>query len=290
MTERSVKVAAIQVRLRSESSRAREINLKRAIELMNDAVSMNVDVICLPELFLGAGTVEEWSSPTVRELCDFARGNSVYVIPNLYIHDEEGKFSASPLINRKGEIVGVYKKTHLFPWEYRFTKLKLGSDLPVFDTEFGKIGILICQDAMVPEAPRVMALKGAEILFVQSRMPGPFLVPWRDVMRVRAIENQVYLVSVGGAGYDAIGTVMVAPRLVNDVIVEAGREEQVVTATLDLEWLREVRKRENQPLYYVNSVEDMRRGLKETLSYTFPLDRNPKLYSKLVEPYDPTEF
>ena len=136
----------------------------------------------------------------------------------------------------------------------------------------------------------MLALKGAEVIFVQSRMPGPFLVPWRDTMRVRAIENQVFVVSVGGAGYHACGTLVVAPRLVNDVVLEAGKDEQVVSATLDLAWLREVRQRRNQPLYFVGSVEDMRKGLERAESYTFPLDRNPKLYRELLKPHDPAEF
>ena len=136
----------------------------------------------------------------------------------------------------------------------------------------------------------MLTLKGAEVIFVQSRMPGPFLVPWRDTMRVRAIENQVFIVSVGGAGYSACGTLIVAPRLVNDIVVEAGKDEQIVFATLNLAWLREKRQRKNQPLYFVKSVKDIRKELERIESYTFPLDRNPKLYLELLKPYNPAEF
>lgn len=290
MVKNAVRVAGIQMKLASESVRAKEKNLKKALKMMETAVSMEAEVICLPELFLGAATVERIPSSTVEVMRDFAEEHGVYVISNLYLSEQSGEYSVSHFIGPYGNIIGVYRKTHLFPWEHKFTKLKLGGDLPVFDTEYGKIGVLICQDAMVPEAPRVLALKGAEVIFVQSRMPGAFLVPWRDTMRIRAIENQVFIVSVGGAGYNACGTLIVAPRLINDIIVEAGKDEQIISATLNLAWLREMRQRKNQPLYFVRNVEDMRKGLEKLESYTFPLDRNPKLYRDLLKPYDPTEF
>ena len=290
MAKDSVRVAGIQMKLVSESARAKEENLRKALKMMEEAASMEAEIICLPELFLGAATVEQEPSPTIEVLRDFAKEHGTYVISNLYLTEQDGKFSVSHFIGPRGNVVGVYRKTHLFPWEHKFTKLNLGQDLPVFDTEYGEIGILICQDAMVPEAPRVLTLKGVEVIFVQSRMPGPFLVPWRDTMRVRAIENQVFIVSVGGAGYSACGTLIVAPRLVNDIVVEAGKDEQIVFATLNLAWLREKRQRKNQPLYFVKSVEDIRKELERVESYTFPLDRNPKLYLELLKPYNPAEF
>lgn len=285
-----VKVAGVQMKLVSESRKARDRNLAVALGLMEEAVRRKADVICLPELFLGSATVERMPAPTINVMRSFARDHRVYVIPNLYVVEDDKKYSLSPFIGPNGNILGVYRKTHLFPWEYKFTKLTQGDDLPVFETEFGKISVLICQDAMVPEAPRVVTLNGAEVIFIQSRMPGAFLVPWRDMIRTRAIENQVYVVSVGGAGYHACGTLIVAPRLVNDIVIEAGMEEQVIIATLNLKWLREKRERKNQPLYFVKEVADMHKGLSALDSYTFPLDRNPKLYDKLLEPYDPTAF
>ena len=109
-------------------------------------------------------------------------------------------------------------------------------------------------------------------------------------MRVRAIENQIFIVSVGGAGYHACGTLIVAPKLTKPILIEVGKEEQVISADLNLEWLREVRQRKNQSLYFVRSVEDMRKGLQKIGSYTFPLDRNPELYREILNRYDPTEF
>jgi len=285
-----VRVAGVQMKLISESRKARDQNLTRALELMKEAVQREADIVCLPELFLGAATVETMPASTIDVMCGFARDHKVWVIPNLYVTEDDKKYSLSPLIGPDGSILGVYRKAHLFPWEHKFTRLTAGDALPVFETELGRMSILICQDAMVPEAVRVVSLKGAEVVFVQSRMPGPFLVPWRDVMRTRAIENQVYVVSVGGAGYHACGTLIVAPRLVNDIVVEAGKEEQVVTATLNLRWLREKRKRENQPLYFVKEVADLHEALDTVDSYTFPLDRNPKLYDTLLTPHDPTAF
>lgn len=290
MTKDSVRIAGIQMKLVSESTKAKERNFKKAMQMMEEAESRNAEVICLPELFLGAATVEDESSHTVNLIKDFAKEYHVYIIPNLYQIKNGSKFSSSPIIDPSGEIVGTYHKTHLFPWEYKFSNITPGEDLPIFELDKCKIGVLICQDAMVPEAPRILTIKGAEVIFIQSRMPGPFLVPWRETMRVRAIENQVFIVSVGGAGYDSCGSLVVAPRLVNDIVVEAGKDEQILFADINLSWLRECRKRENQPLYFAKSVDDMRKGLRITESYTFPLDRNPNLYRELLDTYDPTKF
>ncbi len=274
----TVTVAACQLELVTESARGREENLERAIKLMEEAVEKKADIICLPELFIGAGTVEAIPGPTSNVLCDFAKENRVYIVPNIYERKEGKKYSSIPFIDRNGDIIGIYRKVQLFPWEEKFSGCTPGSTLDVYDTDFGKVGLMICHDLMLPEISRILTLKGAEVLFVPGRMPGPFLVPWSIFCRVRAIENNAFLVSAGGAKAHTVGTLIVAPKLLDDVVVQANSEEQVVTATLDLKWLRESRK--DSPLYSVTSTAEIKEYLPKLDSHSFLRDRRPDLYKK----------
>lgn len=276
MVDVLVRVGAIQMKITGESVRAREANLSTAVRLMEHAVGQDAKIICLPELFVGAATVEPIPGPTTSILQDFARDHAVYVIGNLYETKEGKKYSSAPLIAPSGAIQTIYRKIQLFPWEPGFSKCSEGSTLGVVDTKFGTLGLTICHDIMLPEIPRLLALQGAEIIFTPSRMPGPFLTPWRDFVRVRAIENNCFMVSVGSAEQHAVGTLIVSPKLENEVVAEAGPEEQVLVADLDLEWLRA--SRTDSPMYHVKTTQEIKVVLSNLDSHSFLQDRRTDLY------------
>ena len=264
------------MKMGGESVRARETNLSTAVSLMEQAVGQDAEIICLPELFVGAATVEPIPGPTTTVLQDFAREYGVYVIGNLYEAKDGKKYSSAPLIDPSGTIQAIYRKIQLFPWEPGFSKCSEGDVLGVVETKFGTLGLTICHDIMLPEIPRLLTLHGAEIIFVPGRMPGPFLTPWRDFVRVRAIENNCFVVSVGSAAQHTIGTLIVAPKLENDVLAEAGPEEQVLIADLDLEWLRA--SREDSPLYHVKTTGEIKSVLSTLETHSFLRDRREDLY------------
>lgn len=264
------------MKMAGESVRAREANLSTTVRLMEQAVGQDVAIICLPELFVGAATVEPIPGPTTAVLQDFARDHAVYVIGNLYEINDGKKYSSAPLIAPSGAIQAIYRKIQLFPWEPGFSQCSEGDTLGVVDTQFGTLGLTICHDIMLPEIPRLLALQGAEIIFAPGRMPGPFLTPWRDFVRVRAIENDCFVVSVGSAEQHAVGTLIVAPKLEKEVLVEAGPEEQVLIADLDLEWLRALRM--DSPLYHVKTAREIKVVLSTLETHSFLQDRRTDLY------------
>ncbi|MFJ6654312.1 nitrilase-related carbon-nitrogen hydrolase [Microbacterium sp. NPDC091313] len=143
------------------------------------------------------------------------RGESA---PDVYI--------ASVLIDADGEILHVHHKTVF--WDYEYTLFTPGTkDLEVIDTAIGRVGLLMCADGIVPEVPRILALKGAQILFNSLNSRGP------DEMRVheplRAIENHVWHIAantVGGPadGYPWTGGSQVISPL-GDVLANAGETE-----------------------------------------------------------------
>jgi predicted amidohydrolase len=291
-----VKVAALQPKLFGHLEEHKEENLKNAIRMIREAASRDVEVVCLPELFLGGMVVEPIPGPSTSILCDLARELGIYIVAHLWERAESERinpealkpfrkgniYSSSPFISPSGKIIDVFRKVHLFPWEPKLFNCLPGERLPVYDVDFGIVGILICHDLMVPESARVLALKKAEIIFVPSMMPMPFLIPWRDIMRVRALENQVFMVSAGVVGQPACGTIIVAPKFKDEVLAEAGSEEQIICAELDLSWLRE--HRVDSPLYSISRKDFLSHTYeKEIETHCFLKDRRPELYQPLIK-------
>jgi omega-amidase len=287
-----IKVASLQPKLFGHQENSYDKNLENAITMIREAARNGADVACLPELFMGGSVIESIPGRTTNTLCDVSKECGIHVIGHLWERVNSGRlnmtalpsfregdiYSSSFFIDPHGEIIGVFRKAHLFPWEPKLFNCTPGDELPVFETGFGVAGILICHDLMIPEAARTLTLKGAEVIFVPTRMPVPFQFPWKNVMRVRALDNQVYMVSAGAADSEACGSIIVAPRFRDDVLSEADPKEQtIIYAELDLSWLRE--KRKGSPLYSI-TVSDFRshKYEAEIETHCFLKDRRPELY------------
>lgn len=289
-----VKVAAIQPRLFGHLREHKEKNLKNAIKMLREAASKDVSIACLPELFLGGMIIEPIPGPSTDVLCDLAKECEIYIIAHLWEKVKSDKvnpralkpfrrgnvYSSSPFISPNGKIIDVFRKVHLFPWEPKLFNCLPGEKLPVYEVDFGIVGILICHDPMIPESVRILALKQAEVIFIPSMMPMPFLIPWKNLMRLRALENQVFIVSAGVADQPACGTIIVAPKFENDILVEADSKEQIIYAELDLSWLRNHRK--DSPLYSITRKAFQSHTYeKEIQTHCFLKDRRPELYELL---------
>ena len=288
----NVKVAAIQSRLVGHMRRDRVPNLKNAVKLLRQAARKNIDIACLPELFLGGSVIESIPGPTTKILCAVSKDCGIYTIAHFWERVQSDRtsrvaipsfrkgdiFSSSFLIDPQGDIIGVFRKAHLFPWEPKIFNCLPGNELPIYNTPFGKIGILVCHDLMIPEATRTLTLQGADVIFIPSLMPVPFLLPWKNIMRVRALDNQVYMVSAGAADVQACGTIIIAPRFRDDILAEADpSEETIIYADLDLEWLKEQRK--DSPLYNISRKAFRSHKFENTIeTHCFLKDRRPALY------------
>jgi predicted amidohydrolase len=130
-------------------------------------------------------------------------------------------YNTSVLINRSGDLVGKYHKLSL-PREEIDGGVTPGDSLPVFNTDFGRIGMMICWDVTFPETARALAREGAEIIFL------PIWGGNLTLTKARAIENQVYVVS---SSYDMISAVFDQE---GEVMKEATKDEPVAVADVDL--------------------------------------------------------
>lgn len=153
-----------------------------ALKRMELALANSPDIICLPEVFHVAGvhggrppleeTVEDGSGELVGRFQKFARDHNCYVICPIYSKEEEKIYNAAFVIDRKGSILGTYKKIRPTIGEVKKGISPGPPDVPVFDTDFGKIGIQICYDIEWDEGWERLRNKGAEIVFWPSAFAG----------------------------------------------------------------------------------------------------------------------
>ena len=197
-----------------------------------DAVSVHhPDIVTLTEAVFQTGRDQErqpeilynhLDDQYISQLCEKARHHQMYIACSIQERDAVGlKRLSGLLINRSGEIQNIYHKTHLTMGELEDGCI-LENELPVFQTDFGTVGILICWDHFFPEAVRALVLKGAELLLIPTH---GFL---KERLITRAVENGVYVAS---AYTYSEGTMIVAP---NGKILDSAAEKGYAFAEIDL--------------------------------------------------------
>ena len=170
---RTVRVATTAFGYCSGESETRTL----ASELIEAAGRAACDIVVLPENFYrnsqGQILDRDKVSSLTRQMQELARRYEIYVLAGLPQWEDKLLFNCAVLYDRAGEIVGIYRKLH--PTEGEIDKgITPGSELPVFDLDFGRIGVLICFDIGWPEEWRRLADKGAEIVFWLSAYDGGF--------------------------------------------------------------------------------------------------------------------
>ncbi|MEW6236573.1 MAG: carbon-nitrogen hydrolase family protein [Candidatus Omnitrophota bacterium] len=148
----------------------------------------------LRELFFDLG--EPMDGPYIAKTCRLVDELNIFLV-FCFLERRDGLlFNTAVLIDPDGDIIGRYSKTHFAQgYEINPDFYRPGSDYPVFDTPFGKAGILICYDRQPPEPARILALKGAQILFLPSYGSYDAGEGWNTaLLRTRAYENRFPLI------------------------------------------------------------------------------------------------
>ncbi len=196
-----IKIA--QIKITPQKGKLEENHL-RLMKILSDIQGMNVDVVITPECFLdgyvctedyvGSDNIKDYAiepfeSEYVKKISDWARNNQAWVIFGCMRKDGDRCYNTALVISKAGEIIGWYDKVHC---QTHDTKYNAGNSLPVFDSDFGKFGVMICADRRWPETVRTLALKGARIIF------NPTYGFWDDLnlcmMRTRSFESEVFIV------------------------------------------------------------------------------------------------
>jgi len=260
----------------------RELNIATACQMLEEAGARGSDIACLGETFTGVGRLEsvvERAEPVPGEATDrlgeVARRHNMYVIAPLLGVVGGTLRNVAVILDRSGEIHGMYAKVHLTEGEKRLA-IVAGDEWPVFELDFGTIGIHICHDNSFPEGARCLALGGAEVVFWPHFQSGWGGMAWDITLRSRAIDNGFYHVSacygiephrgwmpgmlVGRSG-------IVRPDGL--IAAETGRYPDVATATVSLEpRVVDGFSPEGEVVYWPSAQTD----------------RRPDTYGALVEP------
>jgi N-carbamoylputrescine amidase len=202
-------------------------NLQKAIEKVKEAAAKGAQIICLQELFtsLYFCDIEDYEhfklaetipGPSTDALCAVAKEHQVVIIASLFEKRTSGLYhNTTAVIDADGSYLGKYRKMHIpddpaFYEKFYFTPGDLG--YKVFQTKYAKIGVLICWDQWYPEASRITALMGAEILFYPTAIGWATSQDeetnedqynaWQIIQRSHAVANGLPVVSVNRVGYE----------------------------------------------------------------------------------------
>jgi predicted amidohydrolase len=255
-------------------------NLDRVSELLGMAALRGAKLVVFPECAITGyvfGSREEAMplaepvpGPSTEALADLCAQRDVHAVVGLLETDGEHLYNAAALVGPQG-VVGTYRKVHLpYLGVDRFADRGSGP-FRVYDTPLAKIGLLICYDANFPEACRVLALGGAEIIALPTNWPtGRDKVP-AYIVNSRALENKVHFLACDRVGternFSFIGLSKIASAT-GDTLASADTFEEVLYADLDLEQAR------NKNIVFVPGQFEL---------HPFE-DRRPELYRALTEP------
>ena len=254
---KELKVAAIQIGLTPSSEKTLE---KTVEKLVSEAARKGARILCFPEHWL-----EEENPNSVlnamERMKELALKFNVTIIAGGFYEDlEDGTYVTAPVIDPQGRLVGRQKKVHLFGSER--TRAKPGLEYVLFDIDQARFGVMVCYDTVFPEVARTFALKGAEVVFVPSRILNAGTEPWHLYLSTRCLENRLPLVAsntVSSRRYSGRSVILVPKQdsdskiVYSKALATGGESQEVLVANLDLETarnLRESRLAERRPSTY----------------------------------------
>jgi N-carbamoylputrescine amidase len=254
----AVRIALLQM----NCSGKREENLARAEKMIREAASKKAQVLLLPEVFHELffitdlnmryfETAEEIPGPITAMVSNLARELAVVIVAPIYERvDRSVYYNSAAVVDADGKLLGVYRKNHIplntiFYEKLYFKPGNLG--YPVFNTRFGKVGILICHDRHYPEGARALALNGAEIVLIPSATPDKSLSRkvWEKELCAHAIFNEYFVAGLNRIGVEG-NYVYYGQSVVFDpsgeMMVQAGPDEEILVADCDLDLITQRRR------------------------------------------------
>jgi len=209
-----------------------EANLKRTLALAERAARQGANIICTQELFRSRyfcqseehknfALAETIPGPSTNAFRRLARKLGVVIIASLFEKRAAGVFhNTAAVIDADGSLLGIYRKMHipddpLFHEKFYFTPGDLG--FKAWQTRFARIGVLICWDQWFPEAARLTAMRGAEILIYptaigwhpreKAKYGSRQHNAWETIQRAHAVANGCYVAAVNRIGHEVLETV-----------------------------------------------------------------------------------
>ena len=254
-----IKIAAIQMSTVADKME----NVRTVKTYLEKIKDENPDFVILPEMFCCPYQTENFpiyaekeGEPVWQQLSGYAKQYGIYLIGgSMPEKDAEGNvYNTSYIFDREGKQIGKHRKVHLFDIDVKGGQtfkesdtLTAGDSDTVFDTEFGKMGVMLCFDIRFPELSRMMVNDGARIVFVPAAFnmtTGP--AHWELSFRTRALDNQIYMVGCAPARDVSAGYISWGHSIVTDPwgrgIDMLDEKKGILLAELDMDYEEQVRE------------------------------------------------
>jgi len=208
---------------------------------VSTASKRGADFVCLPE-YLPTGSIPEQCKKlaepipghVINTLERIAEENCIYIATSILEKADDRIYNTAILIDSGGKLLTKYRKIHLFMDEQ--AHISHGREYAIADTKFGKVGLMLCYDAVFPEVSRMLALQGVDIIFMPANWPDPFLPQWKLATRARALDNQIWIVAANRVGADNKFTYFGRSHIVNPYgcsVIGCGDKEEVLVTNVD---------------------------------------------------------
>ena len=257
--------------IQMSAAEAPDFNLAKAVARIEAAAKKGAEIVCLQELFRSryfpqvedAGKfklAESIPGPTTDALGRVARSKRIVVVSSIFERRSAGVFhNTAVVIDADGAILGKYRKMHIpddpgYYEKFYFTPGDLG--FPCFQTRYARIGVLVCWDQWFPEAARLVAMRGAEIIFYPTAIGWLAGEPraaaraqknaWETIQRAHAVANGVYVAAANRTGREGRikfwgGSFVADPS--GEIVARAGGDqEDLLLARCDLKKIDETRQ------------------------------------------------
>lgn len=256
-------------------------NAEFALNWLPELAADNVKIAVFPEAYLTGYAVDDRDAAEKIAISFDPLDPNLASIDNLvqtldmvavvgFAEKYQGTLYNSAAIFESGKAPRVYRKTHL-PELGLDKHVSAGSELSIFDTKFGTLGVLICFDMRAPEAARSLALQGADVIVLPTNWPVGAEVSAEHICVARAAENKVYFITCNRVGTENGFTFIGKSKIISPtgIVLEcAGREPTTLITDIELDHSRD-KQNVVIPGKYETAIFESRR---------------PDLYSEIVKP------
>ena len=236
-----------------------ELNLSKSLRAVKAAAGQGADLVLFPEVQLTeffpqypGQDVRKYAvsieGEPVKRFCDICRENKISAVPNIYLLEDGMTYDASIFIDKSGEIKGIQKMVHVAQAEQFYEQdyyTPSDDGFHVFDTEFGRIGIVVCFDRHYPESIRTETLQGADLIHiptVNTKAEPSLMFEWE--LRVQAFQNSVILAMcnrVGTEGNRCFSGESLVIDAKGEGLVKADDTEQILYVDIDIQEALKIR-------------------------------------------------
>lgn len=253
-----IKIAVCQIKTETDKAET----MRKAEAMIAEASQNGADIVVLPEMFncpysnkYFRGFAEAENGESVEVMSSWARDNGVILVGGSIPEKDGDKLHNTCFVfDRRGNVIARHRKAHMFDVEFEngisFKESKHfspGNEITVFDTEYGKMGVIVCFDIRFPELSRTMAKRGAQIIFCPAQFnmtTGP--KHWELSLRARAMDNELFFVGASAARYEGFDyecwghSAVVSPF--GEVLASCDEKEQILYCDVDLSEIDSVRR------------------------------------------------